>query len=66
MLFRSEASAGLGGDTNRATLVEASAATPLPEMGKLALADQILDRVRTLLHSPPKRPRRETGHKAPN
>ncbi|MBW1832098.1 MAG: bifunctional 4'-phosphopantothenoylcysteine decarboxylase/phosphopantothenoylcysteine synthetase, partial [Deltaproteobacteria bacterium] len=66
LIVANEASAGLGGDTNRATLVEASATTSLPEMGKPALADQILDRVRTLLKNPSARPRHETGHKAPN
>jgi phosphopantothenoylcysteine decarboxylase/phosphopantothenate--cysteine ligase len=66
LMVANEAGAGLGGDTNRATLVDAASATPLPEMTKLALADQILDRVRTLLSSPSQRPRRETERQAPN
>ena len=66
LIVANEAHAGLGGDTNRATLVDATSATPLPEMSKRALADQILDRVRTLLKNPSKRPRREAGHGAPN
>ncbi len=66
LIVANEASAGLGGDTNRATLVDSATASPLPEMSKLALANQILDRVRTLLNNPSKRPRRETEHQAPN
>jgi phosphopantothenoylcysteine decarboxylase/phosphopantothenate--cysteine ligase len=66
LIVANEASSALGGDTNRATLVDATSATPLPEMSKRALADQILDRVRTLLKNPSKRPRREAGHGAPN
>jgi phosphopantothenoylcysteine decarboxylase/phosphopantothenate--cysteine ligase len=66
LIVANEAHAGLGGDTNRATLVDATSATPLPEMSKRALADQILDRVRNLLKNPSKRPRREAGHGAPN
>jgi phosphopantothenoylcysteine decarboxylase/phosphopantothenate--cysteine ligase len=66
LIVANEASAGLGGDTNRATLVDAAAATPLPEMSKPALADQILDRVRTLLNNPSQQRRHETGHQAPN
>ncbi len=66
LIVANEASDGLGGDTNRAILVDALAATPLPEMSKHALADQILDRVRTLLNNPSGRPRRETGPEASN
>ena len=66
LIVANEAHAALGGDNNRATLVDATSATPLPEMSKRALADQILDRVRTLLKNPSKRPRREAGHGAPN
>jgi phosphopantothenoylcysteine decarboxylase/phosphopantothenate--cysteine ligase len=66
LIVANEASAGLGGDTNRATLVDAASASPLPEMSKAALANQILDHVRTLLNNPSQRPRRETEHEAPN
>jgi phosphopantothenoylcysteine decarboxylase/phosphopantothenate--cysteine ligase len=66
LIVANEAGAGLGGDTNRAMLVDAAAATPLPEMSKPALADQILDRVRTLLNNPSQQRRHETGHEAPN
>ena len=66
LIVANEASAGLGGDTNRATLVDAESATPLPEMTKRALANQILDRVRTLLNNPSEASRRETEHEAPN
>ena len=66
LIVANEASAGLGGDTNRATLVDATAATSLPEMTKRALANQILDRVRTLLNNPSPRSRHETEHEAAN
>ncbi|MBW1761719.1 MAG: bifunctional phosphopantothenoylcysteine decarboxylase/phosphopantothenate--cysteine ligase CoaBC [Deltaproteobacteria bacterium] len=66
LIVANEASAALGGDTNRATLVEAASTTPLPEMTKRALANQILDRVRTLLTNPSQRPRREAKQEAPN
>ena len=66
LIVANEAGAGLGGDTNRATLVDATAANPLPEMTKLALANQILDRVRALLDSPSKHPGREAEQEAPN
>jgi phosphopantothenoylcysteine decarboxylase/phosphopantothenate--cysteine ligase len=66
LIVANEASAGLGGDTNRATLVDAACATPLPEMTKRALANQILDRVRALLSNPSQRPRLEAEHEAPN
>ena len=66
LIVANEASAGLGGDTNRAMLVDAAAATTLPEMTKRALADQVLDRVRTLLNNPSQQSRREAEHEAPN
>jgi phosphopantothenoylcysteine decarboxylase/phosphopantothenate--cysteine ligase len=66
LIVANEASAGLGGDTNRATLIDAAAATRLPQMTKRALANQILDRVRTLLNNPSQRPRHEAEHEAPN
>ncbi len=66
LIVANQASAGLGGDTNCATLVDAASATPLPEMTKRALANQILDRVRTLLNDPSRRPRPEAKHEAPN
>jgi phosphopantothenoylcysteine decarboxylase/phosphopantothenate--cysteine ligase len=66
LIVANEAGAGLGGDTNRATLVDATAANPLPEMTKLALANQILDRVRALLDKPSKHPRREAEQEASN
>jgi phosphopantothenoylcysteine decarboxylase/phosphopantothenate--cysteine ligase len=66
LIVANEASAGLGGDTNRATLVDGTSATPLPEMSKRALADQILDRVRTLLSNPSQRSAREAEHESPN
>jgi phosphopantothenoylcysteine decarboxylase/phosphopantothenate--cysteine ligase len=65
LIVANEASAGLGRDTNRATLVDASSATPLPKMSKHALADQILDRVRALLSTSPARPRTEAEQKNP-
>jgi phosphopantothenoylcysteine decarboxylase/phosphopantothenate--cysteine ligase len=66
LIVANEASAGLGGDTNRATLVDAASAMALPEMSKRALADQILDRVRALLSTPSQRPARKAEHEAPN
>ncbi|MGB5683059.1 MAG: bifunctional phosphopantothenoylcysteine decarboxylase/phosphopantothenate--cysteine ligase CoaBC [Polyangiales bacterium] len=66
LIVANEASAGLGGDTNRVTLVDSNASTPLPEMSKHALADQILDRVRALLSAPSPRPRSEAGQEPPN
>lgn len=39
---------GLGGDTNRVTLVEARSTTELPEAGKREVAERILDRVAEL------------------
>jgi phosphopantothenoylcysteine decarboxylase/phosphopantothenate--cysteine ligase len=66
LIVANDAGAGLAGDTNRALLVDATSATPLPEMSKRALADQILDRVRTLLKNPPQRSRHEAEHEAPN
>jgi len=66
LIVANEASAGLGGNTNRATLVDAASAMALPEMSKRALADQILDRVRALLSTPSQRPSRKVEHEAPN
>jgi phosphopantothenoylcysteine decarboxylase/phosphopantothenate--cysteine ligase len=66
LIVANEASAGLGGDTNRATLVDAGSATALPEMSKHALADQILDRIRALLSTQSPRPRPEAGQEPPN
>ncbi len=66
LIVANEASAGLGGDSNRATLVDATSANALPEMSKNALADQILDRVRTLLKNPSHKPRHEAERGAPN
>jgi phosphopantothenoylcysteine decarboxylase/phosphopantothenate--cysteine ligase len=66
LIVANEASAGLGGDTNRATLVDAASAMALPEMSKRALADQILDRVRALLSAPSPQPARKAEHEAPN
>ncbi len=66
LIVANEASAGLGRDTNRVTLVDASASTPLPEMSKHALADQILDRIRALLSTQSPRPRPEAGQDPPN
>jgi phosphopantothenoylcysteine decarboxylase/phosphopantothenate--cysteine ligase len=66
LIVANEASAGLGGDTNRATLVDAASAMALPEMSKRALADQILDRVRALLSAPSQRSARKVEHEAPN
>ena len=66
LIIANEAGAGLGGDTNRATFVDATSATPLPEMTKRSLANQILDRVRMLLSDPPRRSRHEAGRDAPN
>lgn len=66
LIVANEASVGLGGDSNRATLVDASSATALPEMSKRALADQILDRVRTRLNHSPRQPAPEAGRDAPN
>jgi phosphopantothenoylcysteine decarboxylase/phosphopantothenate--cysteine ligase len=66
LIVANEASAGLGGNTNRATLVDAASAMALPEMSKRALADQILDRVRALLSTPSQRPARKVEHEAPN
>lgn len=66
LIVANEASVGLGGDSNRATLVDATSANPLPDMSKRALADQILDRVRTLLKHPSRKPRHEAERGAPN
>jgi phosphopantothenoylcysteine decarboxylase/phosphopantothenate--cysteine ligase len=66
LIVANEASIGLGGESNRATLVDATSVSPLPEMSKRALADQILDRVRTLLKNPSRKPRHEAERGAPN
>jgi phosphopantothenoylcysteine decarboxylase/phosphopantothenate--cysteine ligase len=66
LIVANEAAAGLGGDHNRATLIDATSATPLPDMTKRALANQILDRVHTLLNHPSRRSRPEAEHEAPN
>jgi len=66
LVVANQASDGLGEDTNRATLVDTSSATALPEMSKRALADHILDRVRTLLKTPSQRARHEAEHEARN
>lgn len=67
LIVGNEAAAGLGGDTNRAVLVDTASTTPLPQMSKRALADQILDRVRALLHEAmPRLPGSEAERDAPN
>jgi phosphopantothenoylcysteine decarboxylase/phosphopantothenate--cysteine ligase len=49
LVVANEASGALGTDDNRATLVTEAGAAPLAAMTKSALADVILDRVRTAL-----------------
>jgi phosphopantothenoylcysteine decarboxylase/phosphopantothenate--cysteine ligase len=66
LIVANAASDGLAGDTNRATLVEASSATSLPEMSKHALANQILDRVSALLQRQPRRTATKAGPDAHN
>jgi phosphopantothenoylcysteine decarboxylase/phosphopantothenate--cysteine ligase len=66
LIVANEAVHGLGGDTNRVTLVDATSTTPLPEMTKHALANQILDAVRALRNQPPRRARSEVGSGAAN
>ena len=66
LIVANEAVHGLGGDTNRVTLVDAKSATPLPEMTKHALANQILDRVRALRDQPSHPARTEVGPGAAN
>ncbi len=66
LVVANEASAGLGGPTNRATLVDSKSATPLPEMSKQSLADQILDRALALLRQPPRKSRPKAEPSAPN
>jgi phosphopantothenoylcysteine decarboxylase/phosphopantothenate--cysteine ligase len=66
LIVANEASDGLGGETNRATLIDSKSATPLPEMTKRALANQILDRVRALHDQPSRRARTEVGPGAAN
>jgi phosphopantothenoylcysteine decarboxylase/phosphopantothenate--cysteine ligase len=66
LIVANEAAEGLGGDTNRAMLVDAASAVALPQMTKRALADQILDRVRALLVHAGQRLPRDAEHEAPN
>jgi phosphopantothenoylcysteine decarboxylase/phosphopantothenate--cysteine ligase len=66
LIVANEASAGLGRETNRVTLVDEDGATALPEMSKTAVADQILDRIRALLSTRPRRPRNEAEQGPPN
>ena len=66
LIVANDAAAGLGGDTNQVTLVDAGSATRLPEMSKHALADQILDRVRALLSIQSRRSRPEAERGSPN
>jgi phosphopantothenoylcysteine decarboxylase/phosphopantothenate--cysteine ligase len=66
LIVANEADDGLGRDTNRATLVDPEAATPLPEMSKHALADQILDRVRGLLSLGARKSHPEADRGSPN
>jgi phosphopantothenoylcysteine decarboxylase/phosphopantothenate--cysteine ligase len=49
LIVANEASDGLGGDTNRAILVDERGCTALPKLSKQALADEILDRIGELL-----------------
>jgi phosphopantothenoylcysteine decarboxylase/phosphopantothenate--cysteine ligase len=49
VVVANEASDSFGREDNSATLVTAEGATPLPTMSKAALADVVLDRVRSLL-----------------
>lgn len=49
LIVANEASDGLGGDSNRAILVDERGSTSLPKLSKHALADEILDRVGELL-----------------
>lgn len=55
LIVANAASAALGGATNEAMLVDATSATALPKMTKHALANQILDRVHTLLEQASRR-----------
>jgi phosphopantothenoylcysteine decarboxylase/phosphopantothenate--cysteine ligase len=66
LIVANEAVHGLGGDSNRATLIDAKSATPLPEMTKQALANQILDSVRALRSQPSRPARTEVGPGAAN
>ena len=66
LIVANEAGAGLGGETNRAILVDAASSTPLPQMSKRALADQILDRIGVLLHKAAHRQGREAERDASN
>lgn len=49
---------GLGGDTNRVTLVEPSSSRKLPKLSKREVADQVLERVLELRRAAPKRKRK--------
>jgi phosphopantothenoylcysteine decarboxylase / phosphopantothenate---cysteine ligase len=51
VVVANEASDSFGREDNRAILVTASEATPLPTMSKASLADVLLDRVRALLQA---------------
>ena len=66
LIVANPANAGLAGNTNRATLIDANSATPLPEMTKRALADQILDRVLAILQRRPPRAGTKAERDAPN
>jgi phosphopantothenoylcysteine decarboxylase/phosphopantothenate--cysteine ligase len=66
LIVANEASAGLGRDTNRASLVDTRGCTELPEMPKHALADQILDRIRALLSTDARPSRAEAKPGPPN
>ena len=66
LIVANPANAGLAGNTNRATLIDANSATPLPEMTKRALADQILDRVHAILQRRPIRAGTKAERDAPN
>jgi phosphopantothenoylcysteine decarboxylase/phosphopantothenate--cysteine ligase len=66
LIVANEANAGLGRDTNRASLVDQKGCTELPEMPKRALADQILDRIRALLSTHPRLPHAEAKSGPPN
>ena len=51
---------GLGGDTNRVTLVERRSESRLPKLSKREVADLVLERVLELRRAAPKRRRRRT------
>lgn len=66
LIVANEASAGFGGDTNRAILVDATSSTPLPEMSKPDLAEKILDRIVALLKPAQELLERNPSPDAPN